>query len=221
MVRIWNKLGIFSPNGIATADKQTINLFWIFLSSASIPCVSLKRNVNFFLVVFKQTVIGKVWSTEIEVIHLSFQKQYIYEASSFRAFRVWTCPIYPSNWVSIQRDLLCQLGSYLWVLLCCAYTLLSWSCSESCADDLHWKATFNSRFLNEACHLYNFGIKLHSGSMWARRSVKLPFISSNRSKRRVRIKGSKAWDLLFSMPIEGCLHVQCTKGHLVVTEIAD
>lgn len=36
----------------------------------------------------------------------------------------------------------------------------------------------------------------------------------------VRIKGSRAWDLLFSVPIEGCLHVQCTKGHLVVTEIA-
>lgn len=50
---------------------------------------------------------------------------------------------------------------------------------------------------------------------------KAPIYLFQHVQKRVRIKGSKAWDLLFSVPIEVCLHVQCTKGHLVVTEIAN
>lgn len=51
--------------------------------------------------------------------------------------------------------------------------------------------------------------------------TKAPIYPFQHIQKRVRTKGSKAWDLLFSVPIEGSLHVQCTKGHLVVTEIAD
>lgn len=106
VVWIWSKLGKISPNWQRYCWKQSICLLWICASSASILLwlFGERKGVcgGFFVWFFKQTVVGKLLPTEVQLIRIPCQKLYIYEAPSFRAFRVWTLPIYPSNCISIQ-----------------------------------------------------------------------------------------------------------------------